>query len=72
VNVIVFLFLSLLDAGCKDIDDALHCIALPNGNFDVGVRILSLRASILLMIHVSISYTFSISKIISYGNDYFI
>ncbi|KAF6154330.1 hypothetical protein GIB67_026786 [Kingdonia uniflora] len=26
--------------GCKDIDDALHCTALPNGNFDVGVRIL--------------------------------
>lgn len=25
--------------GCKDIDDALHCIALPNGNFDVGVHI---------------------------------
>ncbi|KAG7022441.1 Exosome complex exonuclease RRP44-like A [Cucurbita argyrosperma subsp. argyrosperma] len=26
--------------GCKDIDDALHCTALPNGNFEVGVRIL--------------------------------
>eukprot|EP00741_Cyanophora_paradoxa_P002860 tig00000640_g2776.t1 len=26
--------------GCKDIDDALHCRALPNGNFEVGVRIL--------------------------------
>lgn len=25
--------------GCKDIDDALHCILLPNGNFDVGVHI---------------------------------
>lgn len=24
---------------CKDIDDALHCIALPNGNFEVGVHI---------------------------------
>ncbi|KAK9164894.1 hypothetical protein Scep_000085 [Stephania cephalantha] len=23
--------------GCKDIDDALHCTALPNGNFEVGV-----------------------------------
>ena len=21
--------------GCKDIDDALHCITLPNGNFEV-------------------------------------
>lgn len=27
-------------AGCKDIDDALHCMMLPNGNFEVGVRIL--------------------------------
>lgn len=26
--------------GCKDIDDALHCTALSNGNFEVGVRIL--------------------------------
>lgn len=25
--------------GCKDIDDALHCIRLPNGNFQVGVHI---------------------------------
>jgi exosome complex exonuclease DIS3/RRP44 len=25
--------------GCKDIDDALHCIVLPNGNFEVGVHI---------------------------------
>eukprot|EP00249_Psilotum_nudum_P021681 c28202_g1_i1 orf=199-3033(+) len=25
--------------GCKDIDDALHCTALPNGNFEVGVHI---------------------------------
>ncbi|GAB2254227.1 hypothetical protein Droror1_Dr00022036 [Drosera rotundifolia] len=25
--------------GCKDIDDALHCICLPNGNFEVGVHI---------------------------------
>ncbi|CAJ2635945.1 unnamed protein product [Trifolium pratense] len=25
--------------GCKDIDDALHCYALPNGNFEVGVHI---------------------------------
>jgi exosome complex exonuclease DIS3/RRP44 len=25
--------------GCKDIDDALHCIKLPNGNFEVGVHI---------------------------------
>nr|CAD1835273.1 unnamed protein product [Ananas comosus var. bracteatus] len=23
--------------GCKDIDDALHCTPLPNGNFEVGV-----------------------------------
>ncbi|CAJ1974555.1 unnamed protein product [Sphenostylis stenocarpa] len=29
--------------GCKDIDDALHCHALPNGNFEVGVRILRLN-----------------------------
>ncbi|XP_042494927.1 exosome complex exonuclease RRP44 homolog A [Macadamia integrifolia] len=25
--------------GCKDIDDALHCTALPTGNFEVGVHI---------------------------------
>lgn len=25
--------------GCKDIDDALHCIRLPNGRFEVGVHI---------------------------------
>ena len=25
--------------GCKDIDDALHCFALPNGNLEVGVHI---------------------------------
>ncbi|KAJ1971918.1 exosome catalytic subunit dis3 [Dimargaris xerosporica] len=25
--------------GCTDIDDALHCHALPNGNFSVGVHI---------------------------------
>ncbi|KAI0530641.1 hypothetical protein KFK09_000188 [Dendrobium nobile] len=25
--------------GCKDIDDALHCSLLPNGNFEVGVHI---------------------------------
>ena len=25
--------------GCKDIDDALHCITLPNGNYQVGVHI---------------------------------
>ena len=25
--------------GCKDIDDALHCITLENGNYQVGVHI---------------------------------
>jgi exosome complex exonuclease DIS3/RRP44 len=25
--------------GCKDIDDALHCIVLPNGNLQIGVHI---------------------------------
>ncbi len=25
--------------GCKDIDDALHCTVLPNGNLEVGVHI---------------------------------
>jgi exosome complex exonuclease DIS3/RRP44 len=25
--------------GCKDIDDALHCVVLPNGNYQVGVHI---------------------------------
>lgn len=32
--------LFLACVGCKDIDDALHCTPLPNGNFEVGVRIL--------------------------------
>lgn len=31
----------LVYSGCKDIDDALHCTALPNGNFEVGIRILN-------------------------------
>jgi exosome complex exonuclease DIS3/RRP44 len=25
--------------GCKDIDDALHCVTLPNGNYECGVHI---------------------------------
>ncbi|KAK1396485.1 exosome complex exonuclease RRP44-like [Heracleum sosnowskyi] len=25
--------------GCRDIDDALHCTAFPNGNYEVGVHI---------------------------------
>ena len=25
--------------GCKDIDDALHCLTLPNGNYQCGVHI---------------------------------
>jgi exosome complex exonuclease DIS3/RRP44 len=25
--------------GCKDIDDALHLIELPNGNYEIGVSI---------------------------------
>ncbi|WVZ19892.1 hypothetical protein V8G54_007214 [Vigna mungo] len=35
-HVLVF---SVDPPGCKDIDDALHCHALPNGNFEVGVHI---------------------------------
>lgn len=31
--------LSIDPPGCKDIDDALHCVKLPNGNFQVGVHI---------------------------------
>eukprot|EP00584_Thalassiosira_punctigera_P006948 CAMPEP_0172528152 /NCGR_PEP_ID=MMETSP1067-20121228/2630_1 /TAXON_ID=265564 ORGANISM="Thalassiosira punctigera, Strain Tpunct2005C2" /NCGR_SAMPLE_ID=MMETSP1067 /ASSEMBLY_ACC=CAM_ASM_000444 /LENGTH=1190 /DNA_ID=CAMNT_0013312021 /DNA_START=26 /DNA_END=3598 /DNA_ORIENTATION=+ len=31
--------LSIDPPGCKDIDDALHCIELPNGNWQVGVHI---------------------------------
>ena len=26
-------------SGCKDINDALHCILLHNGNYEVGVNI---------------------------------
>ena len=31
--------LSIDPPGCKDIDDALHCIVLPNGNYQIGVHI---------------------------------
>ena len=31
--------LSIDPPGCKDIDDALHCVVLPNGNYQVGVSI---------------------------------
>jgi|UPI000581A03B exosome complex exonuclease DIS3/RRP44 len=31
--------LSIDPPNCKDIDDALHCTVLPNGNFQVGVHI---------------------------------
>ncbi|EWM28885.1 exosome complex exonuclease, partial [Nannochloropsis gaditana] len=31
--------MSIDPPGCKDIDDALHCTPLPNGNFAVGVHI---------------------------------
>ena len=30
-----FNVVSIDPPGCKDIDDALHCIKLPNGNFEV-------------------------------------
>jgi hypothetical protein len=38
---VVIINMTMVIAGCKDIDDALCCKALPNGNFEVGVRILS-------------------------------
>lgn len=31
--------MSIDPPGCQDIDDALHCIVLPNGNYQVGVHI---------------------------------
>jgi len=31
--------LSIDPPGCKDIDDALHCIVLPNNNWQIGVHI---------------------------------
>jgi exosome complex exonuclease DIS3/RRP44 len=31
--------LSIDPPGCKDIDDALHCIVLSNGNYQIGVHI---------------------------------
>jgi exosome complex exonuclease DIS3/RRP44 len=31
--------ISIDPPGCKDIDDALHCMELPNGNYQVGVHI---------------------------------
>ncbi len=29
--------------GCKDIDDALHCVRLPNGRLEAGVHIAGRR-----------------------------
>jgi exosome complex exonuclease DIS3/RRP44 len=34
-----FAILKVDPPGCKDIDDALHCIELDNGNWQVGVHI---------------------------------
>ena len=31
--------MSIDPPGCKDIDDALHCVRLPNGNLEAGVHI---------------------------------
>lgn len=39
INYEIQIIMLLVCAGCKDIDDALHCTALPNGNYEVGVRI---------------------------------
>lgn len=30
--------IGFVGAGCRDIDDALHCTLLPGGHFEVGVR----------------------------------
>lgn len=46
--------LFVLLTGCKDIDDALHCTSLPNGNFELGVRILESTESHLNMTELSI------------------
>jgi len=35
-DVLIF---SIDPPGCTDIDDALHCVPLPDGNFEVGVHI---------------------------------
>jgi hypothetical protein len=32
-----------LGTGCTDIDDALHVVDLPNGNYEVGVHIADVR-----------------------------
>ena len=37
--MITHLYRSVDPPGCKDIDDALHCIELENGNWQVGVHI---------------------------------
>ncbi|KAL2522031.1 ribonuclease II family protein [Forsythia ovata] len=36
---VIYAVFSVDPPGCKDIDDALHCTTLPNGNFEVGVHI---------------------------------
>lgn len=36
--------------GCKDIDDALHCIRLPNGHLQVGVHIAGMYSSYYLLV----------------------
>jgi exosome complex exonuclease DIS3/RRP44 len=40
--------------GCTDIDDALHVRELPNGNFEVGVRMLNIHS---LQRHLLITHT---------------
>jgi exosome complex exonuclease DIS3/RRP44 len=42
--------LSIDPPNCKDIDDALHCIVLPNGNYQVGVSFVQVDS-----LHLSVS-----------------
>lgn len=44
--------------GCKDIDDALHCVRLPNGNWQVGVHIAGLCVYSCLCLLVPLDYCF--------------
>ena len=59
-------YLLLAFVGCKDIDDALHCTALPNGNFEVGVRILEpANTDILYVVTVLVIETYT-KEIVSF------
>jgi len=68
----IFYLLTLaVDVGCRDIDDALHCTPLPNGNFEVGVRIFSL-VYLCVKIIANLSFPCLVCCIYLYVNEFHI